>query len=117
MAARHRLLIEQGATFRKHFLWTDAANVPIDLTNCTARLQMRECVDSPDVLLELTTENGGIALGGTAGTIDLLVEDAATSALTWDTGVWDLEIQFGVLGDVVRLLQGGVVVSKEVTRA
>ena len=114
--AKLKFTIYQGATFPKRLRWRDkAAGTPIDLTGCTARMQVRAEIGSPTVLLELTTENGGITLGGTAGTIDLYVGATATAAFTWEGGVFDLEIEFPG-GDVRRLAQGTVSVSPEVTR-
>lgn len=114
--AKLKLTIYQGATFRKRLRWSTSGGAPIDLTGCTARMQVRSDVESPDVLLELTTENSGITLGGTAGTIDLLVSDEDTTAIAWESGVWDLEIVHPD-GTVTRLAEGSVSVSPEVTRA
>ena len=116
-AAKLKLMIEQGATFRKVLTWksgTPAAAV--DLTGCTARMQMRAEIDSATPLVSLTTENGGIALGGVAGTIELLITATATAAFTWTSAVYDLEIILAN-GDVRRLVYGLVTVSPEVTRA
>lgn len=113
--AKLKLTIYQGATFRRRLRWMDAARQPIDLTGCTARMQIREEVDATAVLLGLTTENARIALGGAAGTIDLTIAATDTAALTWPAGVWDLEIVHPG-GAVTRLAQGSVVVSPEVTR-
>lgn len=115
--AKLKFTIYQGATFPKRLRWKGPlpAQTPIDLTGCTARMQVRAEIGSPTVLLELTTENGGITLGGTAGTIDLYVGATATAAFTWEGGVFDLEIEFPG-GDVRRLAQGSISVSPEVTR-
>jgi len=113
--AKLKFTIYQGATFRKRLTWKAPSGTPIDLTGCTARMQVRAEVDSDVVLLSLTTENGGISLGGAAGTIDLLSADDETAAMTWDGGVWDLEIVHPN-GDVTRLAQGSISVSPEVTR-
>lgn len=110
------LKIDQGATFRKSVTWkagTPAA--PVDLTGCTARMHVRSEVKSPTVLLDLTTANGGVTLGGAAGTVDLYLTDDQTTAITWTSGVYDLEVEFAN-GDVRRLLYGSVTVSPEVTR-
>ena len=117
--AKLKFTIYQGATFRKRLRWSvKAAGVPIDLTGCTARMQVRAETSAPIVLQELTTENGGITLGGTAGTIDLYVGATATAATNWEGGVFDLEIIHpGALpDDVTRIAQGTVSVSPEVTR-
>ena len=113
--AKLKFTIYQGATFRKRLTWTAPSGTPVDLTGCTARMQVRPEVESPTVLLELTTANGGITLGGVAGTIELFVSDDASTLFTWTAGVWDLEIEFPG-GDVRRLAQGSISVSPEVTR-
>lgn len=115
--AKLKLTIYQGATFRKRLTWTGPAptRTPIDLTGCTARMQVRPDIESATVLVELNTTNGGITLGGVAGTIELFISDEASAAFTWLSGVWDLEIEFAS-GEVRRLVQGTVSVSPEVTR-
>lgn len=117
MSAKLNLAIEQGATFRPP-PWTWKAGSPlaaVDLTGCTARMHVRQKIDSVDTLFELTTENGRITLGDAAGTIQLEVAADDTAAITWTSGVYDLEIEFPD-GFVKRLLYGSVSVSKEVTR-
>lgn len=114
--AKLKYTIYQGATFRKRLTWkAGKPAVAVDLTGCTARMQVRSEVESSTVLLELTTEDGGITLGDTAGTVDLYVSDEDTGAITWDGGVWDLEIVHPS-GEVTRLAQGSIGVSPEVTR-
>mgnify|MGYP000154895688 CR=1 FL=1 len=113
-AFKVKLVIDQGSTFRKHLVWK-AGTVPVNLTGCTARMQIRSEVGSPDILASLTTENGGITLGGTAGTIDLYLSPTATTLFTWEDGVYDMEFVLGN-GDVVRKIVGTVKVSPEVTR-
>lgn len=115
-ASSYKLSIEQGATF--DFLCTFKAGtpaVPVDLTGYTARMHVRSKVDSPTTLLELTTENGRIVLGGAAGTIRLVLPAAQTAALVWKVGYYDLEL-VSPTGNVRRLLKGLVTVSPEVTR-
>ncbi len=114
--AKLKLAIYQGATFRKRLTWkAGTPAVAVDLTGCTARMQVRAEVESETVLLSLTTENDGITLGGSAGTIDLYVADEDTAAIDWDSGVFDLEIEHPS-GEVTRLAEGSVSVSPEVTR-
>lgn len=110
------LKIDQGSTFNQLVTWkTGTPAVAVDLTGCTARMQVRSKLESPVVLLSLTTENGGIALGGIAGTVTLNISAVATAAITWSSAVYDLEIVFAN-ATVRRLLAGGVTVSPEVTR-
>ena len=114
--AKHNLYVYRGATFSEAITWKDENATPIDLTGFTARMQMRETVESSTPFLALTTENGGIQLGGAAGTINILATAAATSAITANAGVYDLEIVAGDGVTVTRLLEGIVFISPEVTR-
>lgn len=110
------LEMQQGATFRKDLTW-QIAEAPVDLTGYTARMQVRETVDSVTSLLELTTENGYITLGGAAGTIRLEVDAVAMAALDFTAGVYDLELASGdATPFVTRLCEGAVTLSPEVTR-
>lgn len=114
--AKLKFTIYQGATFRKRLTWkAGTPAVPVDLTGCTARMQVRAEVESETPLLSLTTENDRITLGGAAGTIDLYVSDEDTAEITWEGGVHDLEIEHPS-GEVTRLAEGSVSVSPEVTR-
>lgn len=113
---RYDITIYQGATFRLPLTWKSGdPATPVNLTGCTARMQIRSIVTAPTPLLTLTTENGGIALGGAAGTVTVTVDAAATAGQAWKTGVYDLEIVFGS-GEVRRLLEGAAQVLPEVTR-
>jgi hypothetical protein len=115
-AAKLKLLVEQGATFRKVLTWkAGTPAVPVDLTGCTARMQFRADITAAAPLVTLTTENGGIVLGGALGTIELIITATTTAAFAWATAVYDLELAFAS-GDVRRLIYGAVTVSPEVTR-
>lgn len=122
MAAEQDLEMDQGAYWSQLIDWKDEDENPIDLTNYTARMQIRRKVQSQSSLIELTTSNGRITLGGTAGTILLAIEADDTAALpaTPFDHRWYYDLELLPAGDedlVVRLMQGRIVVSPEVTRA
>lgn len=116
MAAFKRTLKwDQGGSVDDIFTWkTGETPVPVDLTGCTARMQVREALDE-DALLELTTVNGKLVLGGVAGTVQMLLTAADTAALDFIAAYYDLEIIF-VSGAVRRLMEGQVILSPNVTR-
>jgi predicted MFS family arabinose efflux permease len=114
MAGSFDFTIEQGATFNLVMTWK-IDNVPVNLTNWTARLQARVDVEDTEVILNLTTENGGIALGGALGTITLNQTAIQTALLQTGSFVYDLELISSV-SSVTRLLQGELTISAEVTR-
>ena len=119
-ATKHPLKIEQGTDFSDLTYWKTGTSLadatPVNLTGWTARMQIRSRIDSPTVLKELTTVNGGIVLGGALGSIEIKMTNAETAALTWVSAVYDLELV--APGNVVRRhFYGSVSVSPEVTRA
>lgn len=115
MAAKYDIVMDQGATFSRAITWQDSQAVPVNLTGYTARMQVRDEVDSASAALSLTTENSRISLGGTAGTITLLVSATDTAAVAAGEYVYDLELVSGS-GTVTRLIQGCFTVDAEVTR-
>lgn len=108
------LVCPAGSTFSKTLTYSVSAS-PVNLTGWTARLQVRQKHTSTTKLLDLTTSNGGITLGGAAGTITILATATQTAALP--DGVWryDLELVSGS-GAVTRLVEGTFAVTPEVTR-
>ena len=68
-----------------------------------------------DLVIELTTVNGRIVLGGAAGTIQLLIDATDTKALDPQLkSRYDLELE-DASGTVTRLVQGTVKVSENIT--
>lgn len=115
IAGTRHLVCDQGSTFTLQVTWLDSTGAAVDLTGRTARLSVRPSLESSTVTASLTTENGGITLGGTAGTVDLLLSATASAAITAGTYVYDLEIVNG--GTTVdKLIKGNFVVRREVTR-
>ena len=86
---------EQGATFSAQLVWEkenpagSGTYVPVDITGYTAKMQVRKSEGSP-VIIELSTTNLRITLGGSNGTIDLLIDAADTASLTKDKHKYDL---------------------------
>lgn len=111
---QYDLCIPQGATFSRVIKWK-ADGTLVNLTGYTARAQIRPTAASATTTLSLTTENGRIALGGSAGTITLSISATDTAAIAAGRYVYDLEL-VSAGGIVTRLLQGVVMVSANVTR-
>lgn len=114
-AGRFNFTINKGSTFNYvATLYSDeSATTAINLSGYTARMQIRKKKD--DTLIdELTTENSGITLGGSAGTITLNISSSNTTSMTAQQGVYDIEIISGS-GQVTRILQGYVNILGNVT--
>ncbi len=117
----HRVTVVDAATLEINALSAFGLNPaggqliykpPVDLTGAKARMQIRAGLGGA-LLLELTTETGGLAIAG-PGTLTRTMSAAQTAALTWTDGVYDLEVEYAD-GTVQRYLQGAVTVSREVT--
>lgn len=108
-------VIEQGATYKHTLVWQDGNGLAIDMTGCTAKMQVRPSVASPDILIELSTTNGRISIIPLDGRISLYVSDEDTAVLTPAKAVYDLEIYLPN-GEVIRLIEGKVTIKAEVTR-
>lgn len=119
-ATKINLKIEQGATYRKPFKWsTGSPPQPVNLTGWTARMQIRPQIESDEVLVSLTTENGGITISDpTTGVINLYLSAVATAAFginDFAEAVYDIEM-IAPNSDVIRIIYGNVGLSPEVTR-
>lgn len=84
MTAKCNLLVNCGETFGTVFVVRDSSGLK-DLTGYTGTFTARPYWDSDTVLMSLTTSNGGIVLGGTAGTVTLSCSSAVTRAISIPT--------------------------------
>jgi hypothetical protein len=78
-------------------------------------MHVRTVANAASTILELTTSNSRITLGGAAGTVTLNVDANTTANLTPGLYVYDLEVVSGG-GEVTRLVEGNFNVKAEVTR-
>jgi hypothetical protein len=124
-AGRYSFIIEQGSTLDFEIQYKDSNNVPIDLTGYSGRMQIRSNIDSPTPIITLSSsldaDGTGLNFSGsngttppTSGSIGIYISAASSSAFTFTTAVYDLEIVSG--SRVTRILEGGVSLSREVTR-
>ena len=89
-------------------------NVPVDLTSLTARMQIREKITSPSVILDLTTENNLIQINNILKTITFTIPATTTQLFTFKQAVYSLEIVRGTT--VVPFVNGTISLVPEVTR-
>ena len=106
----------QGKTFEQIYFFKDTDNVAIDMSDWTARIQVRTAIDAATYIVELTTENGGIIIDGEAGKVTLFIDDATTSSFAPGSYKYDLELETP-LEKVYGPLYGSFKVKAEVTRS
>lgn len=90
--AKYNFHIWRGSTLQSRIIVyqdEDMATVK-NLTGYTATFIVKD-VQTQDVLLSLSS-GSGITLGGSEGTIDLYLSEAATAALDWNYGLYELAL-------------------------
>lgn len=111
--------IRQGATFNHEITWEtqDPLNadnyIPVNLTGYSAKMQVRAGVNLT-VLIELSTVNSRIVLGGITGKITLNIDPADTTTLVAGKYLYDLKM-ISPTGFVSYLLEGKFEVYEEIT--
>lgn len=83
-----------GTDFDEVFTYLDSNDQTVNLTGETAVLQIRN-VDSKDVVHSATDADPDITLGGSAGTIRLLITSALLPTLLLPCYEWDLKLGSG----------------------
>lgn len=130
-AGRYSFTIEQGTTVEFELQYKDSDGNPIDLTGFSGKLQIRPdfADNTSNVYLTLSSslnsDGTGLNFNGLDGTkplqsgsIGVVIASCTSSLLDFDEARYDLEIYSGS-GDcpyTVRILEGKVRLSKEVTR-
>lgn len=114
-AAKKNFTVEKWADFNQRFQCRSKSGRPIDLSNCSAKVQFRTSAASTDVLFEISTANGRIKPLGKNGVIQFDVPSEITGAITFPAAVYDLVVTFSD-GSKVRILEGKISVSEGVTR-
>jgi len=128
-AGRYSLIIEQGATFQLELQYKDANSVPIDLSGYSGRMQIRPSKESTTVYLTLSSslqsDGTGLNFSGSnnstppeSGSIGLYIASCTSSMLAFDgRAYYDIELYSGSSCPyTIRLLEGQVELSREVTR-
>lgn len=110
---KYNMICPQGATFSQRLTWT-IGDIPVNLTNYTARMQVRDKHKGACTVLDLSTSNGQISLDD-EGNIDLLVDSETTEDIVAREYVYDLELNSG--NEIYRIIEGKFIVTPEVTRA
>lgn len=118
-AGKYNMTIEQGADFLLPITVKDAAGNVLQLAGCDAMLEIRETKDAASAFVSLTETAGDddeqLIMADTSPNIQIKIPAAITNDLDFDVAYYDLEIK-DADGNIVRVLEGQVQLSKQVTR-
>ncbi len=130
-AGYYNFIIEQGSTLDYRVQYKDANNAPIDLTDYHAKMQIRNAPGGGTLYMTLssslktcgtginmTPTSASIVLPKSSGSFSIYLSAASSSLLNFDKAHYDLELisGSGACAQVIRVLQGRIKLSKEVTK-
>ena len=126
-AGKYSFTIEQGSTVNIEIQYKNSTGTPVDLTGFNGKMMIRSnyADNTPTTYATLSSslasDGTGLNFSGsngttplTSGSIGIIISAASSSAFTFDTARYDLEIYSG--NTVTRLLEGMIKIDKEVTR-
>jgi hypothetical protein len=105
--------IYQGQDWSWTVIYSDDADVPVDLSGYTAKLEVRESPGG-NLLLAMETGGGGITLNA-SGEIDLVLTDTQTAAIDCTKARYDLKIKQTSDGSITPILKGNFNVTRQIT--
>lgn len=112
-AGTHNIVIDKGSDFAFQ-VNVKQNGVAVDLTNYSARAQLRATKTSTSALV--ATFNCSVLSPASNGSINISLPNASTSNVEPGKYYYDLEIYTANNAAVTRLLQGDVTVTPEITR-
>jgi len=115
VSGKRDITVQKGATFEEVITFTSQT-----LEDFTARMQIRNSKISTDSVISLTEGSGITIVDDLAssgdGTVTVRIEAAATAALSIQKGFYDIEMVNETNSDVIRILEGEVIITEEVTK-
>lgn len=112
------LTIYKGSTFSKTIQWkTGDPPVPVNLTGCKLRMQIRKAVNDTVIMDSLTTENGKLSfIDASQGLLSINIPASDSTLYAFNRGFYDLEVVYPDNVIVYRIAEGEVIAVPEVTR-
>jgi autotransporter translocation and assembly factor TamB len=83
--------VKNGDTWSYSFVWSNNNN-PINLTDCTAKMQVRDRTGT--LMATASTTNGEITINGPTGTVSVAFPAATTASIPAGTYQSDLQVTF-----------------------
>ena len=130
-AGLYSFILEQGSTFVFRIDYQDSAGAPVDLSEYNARMQIRNepggsvlyatlssSLSPCGTGLNMTPISASLTLPKSSGSIEVYISAESSSLFSFDKAHYDIELVSGsgACTEVIRLLQGKIKLSKEVTR-
>jgi hypothetical protein len=106
--------VKRGDTWNFVFTWKDNNQAPVDLSDCTARMQIRK--KKVGTLLAEVSTNNGIVIDGPLGKISVTFSATMTDTVEPGTHDTDLEVTFTSSSEVKSTPTLQITVEEDITR-
>lgn len=107
------LSVRNNADYRASIYW-GSGEVP--LSGLSAKMDIKSKKGASEVLLSLSTDNGGLIVHEVAGYIEIYIPYEITSTITWQIGVFDLILYSDITNEVYFATGGNVFVDHGITK-
>ena len=114
MAGQKNWEVDQNTTFTFTVVYKDNEDNPIDLTGCSAKMQVRDTKGGTKLAFSLTSPIGGITIDGPNGKITVKITPTQTNKLFYPKSAYDLMLTDSNLNKI-KLLEGFMTLSRSVT--
>ena len=125
-AGSYDISIEQGASYSLNITYADSGNVPINLNAFSCARMQWNTTDGTSYEFTTSNTNSGLYYfafnPASSGIISLKIPASVTAGYNFTNATYDLELESvaefysGGGPQVIRLLQGSVTVTPEITR-
>lgn len=116
MAGIKNWKVDQATNFTFSIVYKDPDGDPIDLTQYRAKMTVAATPGSKKVLSACDcSEGGGIVITPLAGKLDINFDKTKTAKFSYPKSAYDLVIIHIPTGEVTRLLEGWLEISRAVT--
>jgi hypothetical protein len=114
MAVQKNFTLDQNTTFTFEVIYKDNAQTPINLTGCSAKMQVRDTAGGSQLAFTLSSPSAGITIDGSAGKITVKMTPAQTNKLFYPKSSYDLMLT-DTNSNRTKLVEGFITLSRSVT--
>ncbi len=114
MAGQKNLEVDQNATFTFTIEYKDSSGVAINLTNCSAKMQVRDTKGGSKLAFSLTSPSGGITIDAALGKLTIKMTPTQTNKLFYPKSSYDVMLTDSNQNKT-KLLEGFITLSRSVT--
>ena len=114
MANQKNFEVDQNTTFMFTIDYKDNDGDPINLTDCSAKMQVRDTKGGSKLAFTLTSPVGGIAIDEAAGRLTIRMTPTQTNKLFFPKSSYDIMLTDSNLNKT-KILEGFLTLNRSVT--